>query len=805
MIHDLRYAVRGLLKKPLFAALTVLTLALGIGANAAIFSVVNGVLLRPLPYPHPAQLMMVWIYNPRQGFDKDVAPYPGFSDWRAQSRSFEHLAAYFGASVSLTGVGDPAQLRGARVTASFFPTMSVQPALGRWFTEQDGTAGHERVVILEHGLWEQRFHGDRSIVGRTIQLSGRAYEVVGIMPAGFQYPDDATLWLPLAPVGPYKQLMESRGSYWLNVIGRLRTDTTQEAAQTEMDMIARRLEQQYPDSSGGQGIRLTALHDEIVGDVRRALLVLLGAVGCVLLIACANVANLLLTRATGRQKEIAIRAALGAPRLRIVRQLLTESLVLALAGAAAGLLLAAWTLAALRQAAPTNIPRLTSIAIDLPVLMFTLIVALATGVIFGIAPAWQSASASQSEALKEGGRSGGEGARGRRVRNALAVVEVAAAIVLLVGAGLLVRSFAAIARTDLGFNPRNVLVLQIELPRLKYTEDQRIIQFYEQLSDRLTALPGVRSAGLGSSVLLGRLPNSSTLTVEGRPVPRDAVNIPVPIDTVTNGYFATLGIPLTRGRLFGTEDTATAPARVIVNEAFVRRFFPSDNPIGRRVTFNPQDKNVQWLTIVGVVADTRRGGVDRPAWAELYFPLSQSADPRLMVLLRTAGDPIALVRAAQEQVWATDPAQPIASVRTLSELVGRVQANRRFTMMMLGVFALVALVLAAVGIYGVIAYSTAQRTQEIGIRLALGAARGDVLRMVLNDGLRIGALGSVIGIAAAAASSRLLSSFLFGVSPHDPVTFVAFPAALLIVAALASWIPARRALAVDPMAALRGE
>ena len=805
MIHDLRYAVRGLLKKPLFAVLTVLTLALGIGANAAIFSVVNGVLLRPLPYPHPGQLMMVWIYNPRQGFDKDVAPYPGFSDWRAQSRSFEHLAAYFGASVSLTGVGDPAQLRGARVTASFFPTMNVQPALGRWFSEEDATAGHERVVMLEHGLWEQRFHGDRNIVGRTIQLSGRPYEVIGIMPAGFQYPDDATLWLPLAPVEPYKQLMESRGSYWLNVIGRLRADTTQGAAQTEMDMIARRLEQQYPGSSGGQGIRLTALHDEIVGDVRRALLVLLGAVGCVLLIACANVANLLLTRATGRQKEIAIRAALGAPRLRIVRQLLTESVVLALAGAAAGLLLAAWTLAALRQAAPTNIPRLTSIAIDLPVLMFTLIVALATGVIFGIAPAWQSASASQSDALKEGGRSGGEGARGRRVRNVLAVLEVAAAIVLLVGAGLLVRSFAAIARTDLGFNPRNVLVLQIELPRLKYTEDQRIIQFYEQLSDRLTALPGVRSVGLGSSVLLGRLPNSSTLTVEGRPVPRDAVNIPVPFDTVTNGYFATLGIPLTRGRLFGTEDTATAPPRVIVNEAFVRRFFPSDNPIGRRVTFNPQDKNVQWLTIVGVVADTRRGGVDRPAWAELYFPLSQSADSRLMALVRTAGDPITLARAAQEQVWAIDPGQPIASVRTLSELVGRVQANRRFTMMMLGVFALVALVLAAVGIYGVIAYSTAQRTQEIGIRLALGAARGDVLKMVLSDGLRIGALGSAIGIAAAAASSRLLSSFLFGVSPHDPVTFVAFPAALLIVAALASWIPARRALAVDPMAALRGE
>ncbi len=806
MFNDLRYALRGLLKKPLFAALTVLTLGLGIGANAAIFSVVNGVLLRPLPYPQPERLMMVWIYNPRQGFDKDVAPYPTFLDWRSQSRGFEHLAAYFGASLSLTGAGDPAQLRGARVTPSFFPTMNVQPELGRWLTEPDATAGHERVVVLEHGLWERRFGSDRSIVGRTIQLSGQPYEVVGVMPRGFQYPENATVWVPLAPVGPYKQFMESRGSFWLNTIGRLHAGTTQAAAQTEMDTIARRLEQQYPDSSGGQGVRLTSLHNEIVGDVRRALLVLLGAVGCVLLIACANVANLLLTRATGRQKEIAIRVALGAARRRIIRQLLTESLLLALAGAGAGLLLATWGVAVLQQMAPTNIPRLASIAVDVPVLIFTLIVALFTGLMFGVAPAWHSASASQSDALKEGGRAGSEGSRGRRVRNALAVVEVAVALVLLIGAGLLVRSFAAIVRTDLGFNPRNVLALSIELPRQKYTEDQRVTQFYLQLSDRLSALPGVRSVGVGSSVLLGRLPQSSTLTVEGRPVQRDAVNIPVPYDTVTNGYFTTLGIPLTRGRLFGPEDTPSAPARVVVNEAFVRRFFPGIDPLGKRVTFNSQqDTNVQWFTIIGVVADTRRGGVDRPAWAELYFPLQQVADPRLMVLVRTTGDPITLARAAQEQVWAIDPAQPVTSVRTVEELVAREQANRRFTMLMLGAFALVALVLAAVGIYGVIAYSTAQRTQEIGIRVALGAARGDVLRMVLTDGVRIAAIGSVIGIAAAAAMSRLLSGLLFGVSPHDPLTFVVLPAALLIVAALASWIPARRALAVEPIVALRAE
>ncbi|HTM24588.1 MAG TPA: ABC transporter permease [Vicinamibacterales bacterium] len=805
-MSDLRYAIRTLVKHPGFTAIALLTIALGIGANTAIFSIVSAVLWRPLPYPHSERLMMVWIYNPRQGFDKDVASYPTFTDWRNQSRSFEHLAAYFGASLSLTGAGDPAQLRGARVTPAFFPALNVQPALGRWLTEQDAAAGHERVVMMEHGLWQARFGSDPAIVGRTIQLSGQPYEVVGVMPAGFQYPEGAALWVPLAPVGPYKELMESRGSYWLNVIGRLRPDSTEAAAQTEMNTIARRLEQQYPDTSGGQGVRVTSLHDEIVGDVRRALLVLFGAVGCVLLIACANVANLLLTRATGRHRELAIRAALGAARVRIVRQMLTESLVLALAGAAGGLLLATWAVAALQQAAPTNIPRLTSIAIDMPVLLFTLAMAIATGLIFGVAPAWQSASANQSEGLKEGGRSGGEGSRGRRVRHTLAVIEVAVALVLLVGAGLLARSLAVIAKTDLGFNPRNVLALSIELPRYKYSEDARIIQFYEQASERIAALPGVQSVGVGSTVLLGPLPGSAMLSVEGRPSPRNAVNIPVPYDTVTNGYFKTLGIPLTRGRLFGPEDTAAAPARVVVNQAFVRRFFPSEDPLGKRVTFNnPEDKNVQWLTIVGVVADTRRGGIGRPPWAEVYFPLAQSADPRLTVLVRTAGDPIAMARAAQQQVWAIDQAQPVASIRTLEELLARAQANRRFTMMMLAMFAAVALLLAAVGIYGVIAYSTAQRTHEIGVRVALGATRVDVLQMVLRDGLRIGAAGTVIGIAAAAAASRLLSGLLFGISPHDPLTFVALPTGLLMVALLASWIPARRALAVEPITALRGE
>jgi putative ABC transport system permease protein len=805
-MSDLRYAIRTLRSRPGFTAIAVLTIALGIGANTAIFSVVHAVLLRPLPYPHAERLMMVWVYNPREGFDKDVASYAVFDDWRSQSRSFEHLAAYFGASVSLTGAGDPVQLRGARVSASFFPALNVQPALGRWFGDEDAAAGHERSVILAHALWQERFGGDPALIGRTVQLNGSPYDVVGVMPAGFEYPENATFWIPLAPVDPYKQYMESRTTHWLNVIGRLRADSTKAAAQIDMDTIARRLAQHYPETDSGQGVRVTALHDEIVGDVRGGLLVLFGAVGCVLLIACANVANLLLTRSTGRSRELAIRTALGAARSRIVIQLLTESLVLAFAGAATALLFAMWGIAALRQAAPTNLPHLSSIAIDVPVLLFTLLVALLTGVIVGIVPAWRGTSANQSDALKADGRSGGEGPRGRRVRHILAIAEVAVALVLLIGAGLLARSLVMIASTDLGFNPHNVLAVSIELPRQKYATDSQIVQFYEQLLDRISTLPGARSAGVGSSVLLGPLPQSSTLLVEGRPAPTSAINPPVPYDTVTNGYFQTLGIPLTQGRLFGPEDRPTAPGRVVVNQAFVRRFFPSEDPLGKRVTFgNPQDKGVRWLTIVGVVADTRRGGINRPPWAEVYFPLTQSADPRLTLLVRTAGDPIALAHAVQAQLWTVDPAQPVASIRTLEQLLALTQANRRFTTLMLIAFAAVALVLAAIGIYGVIAYSTAQRTKEIGVRIALGATRADVVRMVLRDGVRIGAFGIAIGTAAAAAGSRVLSSLLFGVSSHDPLTFAALPAGLLLVALFASWIPARRALAVEPVTALRAE
>jgi putative ABC transport system permease protein len=795
-----------LLRRPVFSAVAILTLALGIGANTAIFSVVNAVLLQPLPYPAPERLMMLWTHNPRQGFDKDVGTYPNFEDWRRENTSFEHLAAYTGGSFTLTGAGEPAQIRGAIATPGFFETLGLPTARGRIFeAAREGTAGGDRAVILAHGLWQRRFSGDPAILGKTVTLNGVSHEVIGVMPEGFAYPDDAELWTPLAPSERFADLMRSRGSFWLTVIGRLRAGVTRESAQSEMDAIAARLEGQYP-TNAGLGIRLVPMHEEIVGDVQRPLMILLAAVCFVLLIACANVANLLLTRAASRQKELAIRAALGAGRGRIVRQMLTESVLLGVAGGAAGVLLAAWGVDLLHTLAPSNVPRLTLVSVDARVLAYALCASLLTGLVFGIAPAFQGVALT-GDALKEGGRTGSEGSRGRRLRSALAVVEIATALVLLIGAGLLVRSFVAMSRVDLGFEARRVLALMIELPRAKYPQGPQVAAFYEQLAARLAALPGVESAAGGTSLLLSALPQSAGLIVEGRPpATGEGANVPVPFDSVTPEFFATLRIPLVKGRLFTTGDGPTAQRVVVVNQAFVRRYFPDTDPIERRVAFGDSaDSNTQWLTIVGVVADTRRGGFDRKPWAELYFPHAQAPDRRMFVLLRTSENPMALARAAQAEIWATDRDQPITSVRTLDAIVARAQANRRFTTVLLGLFAVVALVLAGIGVYGVIAYSTAQRTQEIGIRMALGAGRGHVLQMVVGEGLKIGATGLLLGIVASLALTRFMSGLLFGVSERDPLTFVLLPLALLTIAAAAAWIPARRAIKVDPMIALRAE
>jgi putative ABC transport system permease protein len=805
MKSDLIYALRGLRKKPLFTVAAVLTLALGIGANSAIFTAVNAVLLRPLPYPAPDRLMMLWTYNPRQGYDKDVSAYPNFDDWRRQSASFEGMSAYFEANFTLTHAGDPAQIWGAIVTPGFFETLGVAPALGRTFGAREGAAGGARVAILSHGLWQTRFGGDPAIVGRTVMLNSVSHEVLGVMPASFAHPDTAAVWTPLAPSERLVPLMQSRTAYWLQVVGRLKTGIERRAAQSEMDTIASALERQYPDANAGVGVKLVPMHEEIVGDVRQPLLILFGTAVLVLLIACANVANLLLARAASRQRELAIRAALGAGRRRLIAQLLTESLVLATAGGAAGLLLAAWGIQALPSLAPSDLPRLTGVRLDTSVILYTSLASLVTGLAFGAAPALQSAAATAGEFLKERGRAESQGVRGRRLRAAFAIAEVAVALVLVIGAGLLIRSFVAMNKVALGFDPRGVLAVRVELPRARYSQDAQITAFFNDLSSRLRALPGVQAIGLGSSIV--RAPQSSTISVQGRPAPPPNVrNVSVPYDSVTPEFFTTLRIPLRRGRLFTSGDGPATQRVVMVNESLARRFFPDDDALGKRITYDdPTDAQARWLTIVGIVADTRRGGVDREPRAEVYYPVTQLPDRRMYVLVRTSGDPLALVRPAQAQVWAIDSNQPTSSVRSVEAILADAQANRRFTTLLLGLFSMVALALAAIGIYGVIAYSTAQRVQEIGIRMALGASRTNVLTSVLKEAVVIGVVGLALGIAAALALTRFLSGLLFGVGARDPMTFVALPLGLLLVAVVAALIPATRAVRVNPLVALRGD
>jgi putative ABC transport system permease protein len=749
--------------------------------------------------------MILWTHNPRQGYDKDVSTHPNFDDWRRQSASFEGMAAYVGSDFTLTQAGDPAHIRGAAVTPGFVETLGVAPALGRTFGAREGEAGGDRVAILSHGLWQTRFGSDPAIVGRSIVLNSVSHEVLGVMPPSFAHPETAQVWTPLAPSPRFAQLMQSRGSYWLQVIARLKPGVERGAAQSEMDAIAAALERQYPDVNAGIGVRIAPMHEEIVGDVRQLLLILFGAAAFVLLIACANVANLLLARAASRQKELAIRAALGAGRRRLVRQMLIESLVLAAAGGAAGLLIAAWGIQALQSLAPSNLPRLTGVRIDTTVVLYTSLAALVTGLIFGAGPALHSAAATAGEFLKERGRADSQGSRGRRLRSAVAIAEVAVALVLAIGAGLLVRSFIAISTVDLGFNPQRILAMRINLPAVRYSEDAQVRAFYTDLVSRLRALAGVESVGLGSSVLLPG--QSASLAVYGRPpLPRTVRDVPVPYDAMTSDYFTTLGIPLRRGRLFTDADGPTSERVIVVNEALVRRYFPDEDALGKRVTYDdPSDSGARWLTIVGIVGDARRAGVDRAPRAEVYYPHAQFADRRMYALIRTSADPLAVARSAQAQIWALDPNQAIQSTRTVEGILAASQAHRRFTTLLLGLFSIVALTLAAIGIYGVIAYSTAQRVQEFGVRMALGARRADVLTMVLKEGAKIGAVGLIVGIAAALALTRFLAGLLFGVSVRDPITFVALPLALLLVTVLATLIPAARAVRVNPIVALRGE
>jgi putative ABC transport system permease protein len=801
LVQDLRYAIRMLLKKPSFTAIVVLALAIGIGANTAIFSVVNAILLRPLPYKHFERISMIWMNNPKLGVAEDWHSYPNYTDYKEQNQVFEDMAAFNDRSFNLTGAGDPVRVVGVWATASMFSVMGVEPALGRSFTEEEEEPGKDLVAVLSHRLWQRSFGGDPGIIGQPISLNGVNRTIVGVMPPSFVFPEKSTeLWIPLAITPQRKQ---ARFAISFKAVGRLKPGVTMEQASADMGAIAKRLDEQYFQSD--YGINLVLLHDQETGKVRPALLVLLGAVAFVLLIACANVANLLLARAAMREKEVAVRLALGAGRSRIVRQLLTESALLAVVGGGVGLLLAVVGLKALVALSPADIPRLDQTGIDLRVLGFTLAVSLLTGLIFGLVPALQASRPDLNDSLKDGGRGSTGGIRGMRVRNLLVVSEIALSLVLLVGAGLLIRSFMRLQQFDLGFNPNNLLTMRIQLPGSKYRDGNQVATFYQQLLQRLEAVPGVQSAGAISSVFLDDTPNSTNFSIEGRPVATGVESIEVPFDSVSPSYFRVMGIPLLAGREFDDRDVQGSTPVAIINQTFANRFFPGEDPIGKRYVYGGPAPNNPWITIVGIVGDMRRTGFDRPVRPETFLPEAQEPSNVLTIVTRTASSEASLAGVLRNEVWAIDKDQSVFDIKTMDETLSEMMAQRRFNMLLFGIFAAVALILAAVGIYGVISYSVTQRTHEIGIRIALGAAKSNVLSLIVGQAMSLAGIGIVLGMGASLMLTRLMASLLYGVSATDPVTFSAIALLLAGVALVACYLPARRAAKVDPMIALRYE
>ena len=816
--QDVGYGLRALRKSPGFALVALAALALGIGANTAIFSVVNTVLLRPLPFDRPEQLLMVWQTHPfgkKLGYDQLPTSPADFADWRRAADAFEELSAMAGGSWNLTGAGAAERVSGARVSANLLRLLRVRPAAGRDFLPEEETYGRHRVVILGHGFWQRRFGGDPQVIGRTLTLDGDPYQIVGVMPKDFSFPkgmginpalgldEDLALWTPLALPAAEAQ---RRGSHFIATVGRLRDGATAEQSRAQLAAVAKRLEEQYPRQSKDWGVTVNTLHEQAVGKSRPAILLLLGAVCFVLLIACANVANLLLARAAARRKEIAIRAALGAGRWRIVRQLLTESVLLSLLGGVAGALLALWGVDALVALSPGNIPRAAEIGIDARVLLFTLAVSLATGVVFGLAPALQSSRPDLSESLKEGGR-GGAGSPGRqRVRSALVVAEVALALVLLAGAGLLVKSFVRLQNVNPGFDYKHVLTATIFLPDSRFTEDRQRADVYRQVLSRVRALPGVEAAGGVSQLPLGGEEEIDGLTIEGRPQPAGGENVlTAQFRVVSTDYFRALRIPLLKGRHFDEHDTGEAQGVMIVDETFARRYFPGEDPLGKRVDEQGSLTPKGYLTVVGVVAAVRHTSLDADPKPMMYVPSEQSPWHTMALTVRARTDPAALASAVRSEVAAVDPDVPLSKVGTLEEVFDRAVAPQRFNTLLLAAFAAAAVILAAVGIYGVIAYSVTQRSHEMGVRIALGAQGSDILRLVVGQAMAMTLLGVALGIAFALALTRTMKAMLFEVSPSDPAIFASVALLLTLVALAASYFPARRATKVDPLLALRYE
>ena len=801
---DLKFAFRSLLKRPGFSAIAIVTLALGIGGSTSIFTVVDAALLRGLPYKSPERLYHVWEKTPKAEFSKREFSYPDYQDYQ-KNNVFEGLGAYTGGRVLLSGDGEAESIFGPRVSANFFNVLGVDPILGRTFQAGEDQPGGPRVTVLSYGFWQRKFGGDPGAVGKTLTINGQTFHVIGVLPANFQFALRASdVWLPYQPT---QNQLTFRFMHGTNVIGRLKPGVDAAQAQSDLSVIASRIEQEHNQSHAGTTVQVVPLQEEIVGNVRPILLVLLAAVGFVLLIACANVASLLLTRALARQKEVAIRSALGASRWRVVRQLLTESILLSLLGGAAGLLIAYWGVPALVAALPQNqlnaMPFLKTLGLDATILTFSFVLSLLTGLFFGLVPALQSSRLDLNEVLKEGGRNASASAS-HRLRSVLVVSEIALAVVLLVGAGLMMKSLFRLLQTNVGFRTENLLTMGVVLPTAKYTEASQLVNFNEQLQQRVQSLPGVSSAGT-IDILPTISGNTTRFYVEGDPVPEPGKEIEANSRVANDNYFQTLGVPLLAGRVFDQRDAVDKPGVVIIGKTIADRLFPGRDPVGRKINYPSIQTEPD--TIVGVVGDVKITGLDEAIKPVLYFPYRQAAGPFQSLVVRTDTDPTALAASVRNEIRQLEPDAAILNVNTMDGVIAQTPASfmRRFPALLISIFAIVALLLATIGIYGVVSYSVSQQTHYIGVRMALGASPSDILKMVLKQGLILALAGVGIGVLAALGLMRLLRTLLFEVSTNDVATFALVAGGLFVVALVACWIPARRATKVDPLVALRYE
>jgi putative ABC transport system permease protein len=822
MLQEIRFAIRSLAKSPAFVVIAIATLALAIGANSAVFSLINALLIRPLPYQKPSRIALIWEQFVTQGLERIPCSPPEYLDLEKEFQSGAGLAAFNYQTFNLGGGDVPERISGAVVTPTLFPLLGVEPIKGRTFAREEQGEGHDDVIVISERLWKRRFSADPLLVGKTLLLNGRSYTVIGVMPAKFEFPiplfgvqgnqfaERVDIWKPVAFT---KNELEQRGSRSYGMITRLRPGVSLSQAQAELDRIISNWKQTYKDnySGGGFGAKIYSLHDQVVGEMRTGLAILLGAVVFVLLIACANLATMLLARASARERELAIRVALGAGRWRLLRQMLTESVLLALVGAAFGILLSVWGLELLKQIGARTIPRLAEVNIDLVVLMVTAVTAVGTGILFGMIPAFASAKPELTEALKEGGRSSTTGARRNQVRNSLVVAEIALALVLLVGAGLLLKSYARVQNIDPGFDRRNILTAEVDLAETKYPQrgsdnynhGAAMTNFWDEALRRVQQLPGVEAAACTIVLPLSGSNTDSSFSIEGAPIRPNEPGPDEELRIVTADYFRVLKTPLLRGRFFAKGDNADAPGVVIVNDALARKYWRNEDPLGKRITFSdPRKPDPKWLTIVGIVRSIRHRALDADPTPEYYLPLPQRPQSSMILALRSRQDPRSLSSAVRREIQSIDPDQPIANVRTLETVTADSVAPRRMSMVLLSAFAGIALLLAGVGIYGVISYLVVQRTHEIGVRMALGAQRADVLRLVVGHAAKLVGIGSAIGLLLALMSTRTLSALLYNVGAFDAATFIFVTTALAAVALLASYIPALRATRADPMIAL---